>query len=124
MCALGASWVRTHILDDHPHAKLRVFAIWIPMLAGDSRSAVDSHVLDDPRVKAYWDGDRIAGTWFADKRIGGLGEPGWIAWDAYYAFAPDSRWRARPDRVLAVGSDIIDNVSDLDHEFIPLLRAS
>jgi hypothetical protein len=37
------------------------------MLAGDSRSAWDSNVLNDPRVIEYWDSDRIAGKWFADK---------------------------------------------------------
>jgi len=124
VCALGASWVRTHVLDAHPHAKLKVFAIWIPMLAGHSRSARDRTVLADPRVNEYWDGDRIAGTWFAEKRIGGLGDPGWIAWDAYYAFPASSTWEAKPTGVLAVGSDIIDNVSGLDHRFIPLLRGS
>ena len=67
---MGASWVRTHILNAHPHAKLTVFAIWLPMLAGDSRSAWDSNVLNDPRVKEFWDGDRIAGKWFADKQLG------------------------------------------------------
>ena len=39
-----------------------MFAIWLPMLAGDSRSAWDSNVLDDPRVIDFWDGDRIAGN--------------------------------------------------------------
>jgi hypothetical protein len=99
-----------------------VFAIWLPMLAGDSRSAWDSHVLDDPRVSELWDGNRIAGKWFADERIGGLGEPGSIAWDAYYAFPADSTWKTRPSGVLAAGSDIIDNTSGLQHAFIPLLQ--
>jgi hypothetical protein len=98
-----------------------VFAIWLPMLAGDSRSAWDSNVLDDPRVHEFWDGDRIAGKWFTDKQIGGLGGPGWIAWDAYYAFPSSSTWKSQPSGVLAVGSDIIDNVSGLERSFTPLL---
>jgi hypothetical protein len=63
-----------------------VFAVWLPMLAGDSRSAWDSNVLDDPRVTEFWDGNRIAGKWFAQQQIEGLGGPGSIVWDAYYAF--------------------------------------
>ncbi len=92
------------------------------MLAGDSRSAWDSHVLDDPRVSEFWDGNRIAGKWFADQRIGGLGQPGWIAWDAYYAFPASSTWTRQPSKVLASGSDIIDNVSGLERRFLPLLH--
>ena len=92
------------------------------MLAGDSRSAWDSHVLDDPRVSEFWDGNRIAGKWFADQRIGGLGQPGWIVWDAYYAFPASSIWKRRPNAVLATGSDIIDNVSGLQRHFVPLLH--
>jgi hypothetical protein len=92
------------------------------MLAGDSRSAWDSNVLDDPRVTEFWDGNRIAGKWFAEQEIGGLGGPGSIVWDAYYAFPDGSRWARQPSGVLATGSDIIDNVSGLEHNFIPLLR--
>ena len=91
------------------------------MLAGDSRSAWDSNVLDDPRVTEFWDGNRIAGTWFAEQQIGGLGGPGTIVWDAYYAFSKNSTWAQQPSGVLATGSDIIDNVSGLEHRFIPLL---
>ena len=92
------------------------------MLAGDSRSARDSNVLDDPRVREFWDGNRIAGKWFADHQLGGLGGPGSIVWDAYYAFPSSSTWTSQPSTVLAAGSDIIDNVSGLKHNFIPLLH--
>ena len=98
-----------------------MFAIWLPMLAGDSRSAWDSNVLDDRRVVEFWDGDRIAGKWFADKQLGGLGGPGGVVWDAYYAFPRTSTWTNAPSGVLATGSDIIDNVSRLESSFVPLL---
>jgi len=90
-----------------------VLAIWIPMLAGDSRSAWDSNVLNDPRVSEYWDGDRVAGKWFADHQLGGLGGPGSIVWDAFYGFRASSAWKTQPTSLVAAGSDIIDNVSDL-----------
>ena len=99
-----------------------MFAIWLPMLAGDSRSAWDSNVLNDPRVKEFWDGDRIAGKWFADKQLDGLGGPGSIVWDAYYAFPSNSTWTNQPSEMLAAGSDIIDHVSTLERTFVPLLR--
>jgi hypothetical protein len=99
-----------------------VLAVWIPMLSGDSRSAWDSHVLDDPRVSEFWDGDRTAGKWFADEQIGGRGGAGSIVWDVFYAFARDSTWNGEPTGLVATGSDIIDNVSHLEQNFIPLLR--
>jgi hypothetical protein len=101
-----------------------VFAIWLPMLAGDSRGRWDRDVLDDPRVVSLWDGDRIAGRWFGDHPIGGLGSPGGVVWDAYYAFGKASHWSAEPTGVVAAGSDIIDNVSGLEQRFLPLLGSS
>ncbi len=98
-----------------------MLAIWLPMLAGDSRSAWDSNILDDPRVREFWDGDRIAGKWLADTQLGGLGAPGSVVWDAYYAFPSSSRWKSEPHGLLTAGSDIIDNVGGLEHSFLPLL---
>ena len=91
------------------------------MLAGDSRGAWDAHVLDDPRVVSLWDGDRLAGKWFADHSTGGLGAPGDIVWDAYLAFGKSSHWGGQPTGILASDSDIIDNTRGLEQHFIPLL---
>jgi hypothetical protein len=94
------------------------------MLAGDSRSAWDSHVLDDPRVTAFWDGRRVVGRWFADHGGGDLEAPGSIVWDAYYAFPKDAAWDGRPTPLLAAGSEIIDSVAGLEDHFLPLLGRS
>jgi hypothetical protein len=91
------------------------------MLAGDSRSAWDAHVLDDPRVVSLWDGKRVAGRWFADHSIGGLGAPGSVVWDAYFAFGKSARWRDEPSGVVATGSDIIDHTGGLEQRLVPLL---
>jgi hypothetical protein len=93
------------------------------MLAGDSRSAWDAHVLDDPRVVSLWDGSRLAGKWFADHSVGGLGGPGGVVWDAYFAFGGTARWRSEPSGLLVAGSDIIDNTGGLEQHFVPLLTA-
>ena len=119
---MGASWVRTNILDKHPHAKLTVFAIWLPMLAGDSRGAIDRHILDDPRVVTFWDPNRIAGNWFGSHPIGGLGGGGYTVWDAFFGFAGSAHWTTKPSHAVATGSDIIGNTSALDRSFVPLLR--
>jgi hypothetical protein len=93
------------------------------MLAGDSRDAWDSHVLDDPRVISLWDGERLAGRWFGDHPVGdlSLGVPGSVVWDAYYAFDKSSRWDPAPTGLVAAGSDIIDNTGGLEARFVPLL---
>ena len=91
------------------------------MLAGDSRGAWDAHVLDDPRVVSLWDGSRLAGKWFADRSLGGLGGPGSVVWDAYFGFAANARWQREPSGLLAAGSDIIDNTNGLERHFLPLL---
>jgi hypothetical protein len=100
---------------------LTVYALWLPMLASDSRGTWDPHVLDDPRVVSLWDGSRLAGRWFADHSIGGLGSSADIVWDAYFAFGRTSRWQIEPGGVLVTGSDIIDNTHALEQHFIPLL---
>jgi hypothetical protein len=92
------------------------------MLAGDSRAAWDSHVLDDPRVLSFWDGNRISGSWFGGHAVGELGGGGYVVWDAYFAFPKLSRWQAIPSGVVAAGSDIIDHTAALEDRFIPLLR--
>ena len=98
-----------------------MYAIWLPMLAGDSRSAWDAHVLDDPRVVSFWDGSRLAGRWFADHSIGGVASPGDISWDAYFAFDRSSRWRGEPSGLVAAGSAIIDHTDGLQQRFAPLI---
>jgi hypothetical protein len=119
VCLLGASWARQHILEAHPDAKVTVYAIWMPMLSGDSRSEWDSNVLNDQRVVSLWDGKRLAGTWFADRQIAGLGGRGYPVWDAYFAFGKSDRSLEKP---LAAGSDIIDNTRGLEQRFVPLLE--
>ena len=100
-----------------------MLAIWIPILAGDDRGSVDAHVLDDPRVTSFWDGDRVAGTWLAEHRIGKLSEPGSVVWDAYFAFGPQANWQATPDHLVATGSTIIDTTDGLSSHFLPLMQA-
>jgi hypothetical protein len=104
-----------------------VFAIWEPMLDGDSRGAIDRTILDDPRVVSLWDPHKISGTWFANHAVAGLGGGGggYVVWDAYYAFRPSASWRRpEPSGAVAAGSDIIGNTDGLAHRFISLLGRS
>jgi hypothetical protein len=122
VCQFGASWVRTHVLEEHPHAKLTLLAVWLPMLGGDSKAAINRRMFDDPRAINFWDPDRIAGDWFGRHAVGGLGGGGYTVWDAFYGFRSSARWTSTPTDVVATGSDIIGNTAALDRKFVPLLR--
>jgi hypothetical protein len=91
------------------------------MYPGDSRGAVNASLFDDPRVTSFWDPHEISGRWLGSRALGGLDDE--IVWDAFYAFAPATRWRDRPDHLVATGAPIIGGVGSLERAFIPLLKA-
>jgi len=95
--------------------------IWEPMYPGDSRSSVNAGLFADQRVTMFWDPTEISGRWLGAHRIGNI--EGGIVWDAFYAFAPATRWRDQPDHVVASGGPIIGAVGDLPDHFLPLLKA-
>jgi hypothetical protein len=105
----GARWAREELLDRHPDRALTVYAVWLPMVPGDARSRWPAHLLDDPRVRHFWDGDRVVGEWFAANDLA-IGAPfeGETMWDAFYVFPPDASWRDVPAPLLAHGRPIIE----------------
>jgi hypothetical protein len=90
------------------------------MYPGDSRARVDAKLFDDPRVTTFWDPHEISGRWFADRS--GDQVPGGIVWDAYYAFAPTTRWEQVPERPVAAGAPIIGGIDALQRNFVARLR--
>jgi hypothetical protein len=97
-----------------------MIVLWEPMYPGDARSNIPTGLFVDPRVTTFWDPTEISGRWFGARSLGGLQG---IVWDAYYAFAPASRWGpAPPTRLVAAGSDIIGSTDGLEHAFVPLLH--
>src|SRR3954451_20404727 len=115
---IGASWVRQHILLDHPAARFRMIVLWEPMYPGDERSKIPARMFDDPRVTSFWDPREISGTWFGERGLAGLRG---VVWDAYYVFGPAARWDAAPGRLLSAGSPIIGSVDALQRTLVPLL---
>ena len=80
--------MQTQLLSQEPSDSLRVYAIWLPMLWGDSRSRWDGRTMSDSRVAHYWDQDHVVGEWFAQQVDGYTG----IAWDVYYLYGPGATW--------------------------------
>lgn len=101
---------------------MRIYVIWLPMLGGDTRSEVDEGLLADPRVRQFWDGERVTGRWFAEANLGDLGYAG-IVWDAYFLFGPDAFWDQRPSELIGSGATVIEKSGELRARIEPLLGA-
>jgi hypothetical protein len=101
------------VLYRRTSADVRVYVVWLPMLATDSRSEWDADVIPDPRVRHFWDPDRVVGTWFADENVGGLGYSG-IVWDAFFVFEASARWAERPDPLTSSGAPVVEYQSEIE----------
>ena len=51
--------MQSKLLEAHPHARLRVYAIWVNKLFGDARNRWDAAGLTDPRVVHLWDAEDV-----------------------------------------------------------------
>jgi len=94
-CIEGAIAIREGILDKYPDKDLSVTIVWVDMYSGDDYSSArrTARILDDPRVKHFYDFDDIVGPAFA-KSMGAshwesLREP---AWDIYMFYSGDTSW--------------------------------
>lgn len=105
--------MRKNILASHPASPVRVYVVWLDVLAGDSRNLVDRRVLNDPRVTNYYDPKKLVGSWFAAHSNGGGG----IAWDVYFLYGSDATWASEPGPLLSSGATVIGSSADLAGAF-------
>jgi hypothetical protein len=89
------------------------------MLVTDARSEIDTGLLDDPRVRQFWDEERVVGRWLADMGLGG--SPGEVVWDAYLVFGPDAAWNDEPAPLRGTGAPVISAAGSLERELRPLV---
>ena len=70
--------------------RLRVYAVWVPMLSGQEKDVpVATRLMPDGRTTHYWD---EGGTLVrAYTQALSLAED---AWDIYFLYGPDARWEA------------------------------
>lgn len=87
------------------------------MLWNDSREKWDGTNMPDARVMHFWDGELLAGQWFAKHVDGTEG----TAWDAYYLYGPDAVWEAIPQPLLGSGGTIYAERQMLKVQASPLL---
>ena len=110
--------MRSEILHKHPFASLRVLVVWLPMLPGDGRATTDNRLLGDKRVINFWDGRRLAGSWFAEH----VDHSPEISWDEYFLYGKDARWEAAPAPLLSQGGTVIGSSDQLATAITPLLK--
>jgi hypothetical protein len=110
--------VQRDILEQHSNAEVKVYAVWLPVLGGDSRRGWDDEVMTDRRVTHLYDGERLVGSWFAQNVTL---EDGFV-WDTYLLYGPDATWSNVPTLLISSGGTIIDKGSELRDKLVPLLK--
>lgn len=94
--------MQKELLDKSTSQNLRVYAVWLPMLATDARDEWNGTTMPDPRVMHFWDGETEIGQWFAEQVEGYRG----ISWDVYYLYGPDATWEDIPSPLVDSGGTI------------------
>jgi hypothetical protein len=112
--------VQSDILNAHPQARLRVYAIWTNKLFGDARNRWDAAGLTDPRVVHLWDANDASGDWLVDHVRGYQGGD----WDTYLLFGPDATWTSQPTPLRSSGGPVDDQIDTLRQAVSPLLAAT
>jgi hypothetical protein len=110
--------VQTQLLAKLPSDRLRVYAVWIPMLWSDSRAMWNGTNMPDARVLHFWDGERVIGQWIAQKIDGYDG----ISWDSYYLFGPEATWKTVPSPLASSGGTIYSERENLATQVTTLLE--
>jgi hypothetical protein len=107
--------VQQSVLDAHPDAKVRVYAIWLPIFDADVRQSWPADAFSDERVVQWWDQDTRVGRWYAphmrdmEPRLatGSVDVGGTILWDAYVVYGPEATWNDASTSVYRWGRPIL-----------------
>jgi hypothetical protein len=111
--------VQKELLEKHPSANLRVYAIWFNMFPGDARLKWPQSLLTDSRVVHFWDERKIVGTWYGERPDYLNGDK--VLWDAFILYGDESRWTDSPSHRLAMGRTIVSKREELRQTLLPLL---
>ena len=109
--------MQSEILEAHPQARLRVYAIWVNKQVGDARSRWDAAGLIDPRVVHLWDAKDVSGAWLAGNVQGYQSSD----WDTYLLFGPEATCQSHPTPLRSSGTPVFDQIERLSQTLDPLL---
>jgi hypothetical protein len=111
--------VQREILEKYEASNLRVYAVWVPFLAGTQQAAdVSQRVLPDSRVVHFWDSEAATSDWFAENVEHSFAP----AWDVYYLYGIDATWQDVPGPLVSSGATIIGRSSELNDAITPLVQ--
>jgi hypothetical protein len=110
--------VQDQVVAKYPSAQLRVYVVWLPMLASDARETWDGNTLPDTRVAHFWDGEAQVGKWFAEQVDGYRG----VAWDVYYLYGPEATWETVPPSLIDSGGTVYSERERLRQQVITALE--
>ena len=91
---------------------VQFYVVWLNQRSTDARETIDATILDDPRVRQYWDGEGITGTYFAVTDVAGMGYAGFV-YDVYYVFGPEAQWADDPERPVGAQVPVVSHVEQL-----------
>ncbi len=111
--------MQEEILGKNGGANMKVYAVWLPIIASDARSEWKKSLLPDPRVVHLWDEQRVTGRWFAQQEW--YGKDVDVAWDIYVLFGPEARWDRSPGPVISWGETVVDTGERLRRDFESLM---
>ena len=98
----GASALES-LLETQADPHLRVFVIWEPVLATDlsAPSTIALRRLHDPRVKQYWDPNRVL-----SHAMGEYDRPS-VVWDYIAVYKPEQIWTDVPPQPEFKGRPVV-----------------
>ena len=97
-----------------------MYVVWFNMLFGDSRERWDGAGLVDPRVRHFWDEQKLVGNWYSANVLHREG----TTWDFYAVYGPDATWGSEPPRAVSQGGAIISRRDQLQAAISPLFRTA
>lgn len=112
--------MQEEILEKNPAANVKVYAVWLPMIASDARSEWKKSLIPDSRVIHLWDEQRVVGRWFAAQ--GRYGEDVEVVWDIYFLFGPEAQWETLPDPLVSWGRTVVAAREKLRRDFLAVLN--
>ena len=98
----GASALES-LLETQTDPRLRVYVIWEPVLATDlsAPSTIALRRIHDPRVKQYWDKDRVL-----SHAMGEHDRPS-VVWDYIAVYRPEQIWTEAPPQPQFNGRPVV-----------------
>ncbi len=116
----GTRWVQKELLEKHPKAELRVYAIWFNMFPGDARAKWPPELLNDPRVIHFWDEEKHLGRFFLERhKVEHYDE---ALWDTYILYPAEASWGEQPPTPTSWGNTIIRTRKQLERDLLKLIE--